>query len=184
MSRPLRDICRRCFLHVTSVTTFLLSGFIPPRSPEVFPMYAFLSHLEESFWGYLCCSSCSWDSCRICPSAQAGASYSLPEISLCHQMYSAGFRVGCDTVNVMFFQNGVLNTAEHCVHSVTHKPLWENSNKNRLWAADFLIVLFTLILCEQTVWLYLTYLKEESSKLRGLNWIVSYQTGQLSGNVA
>lgn len=49
---------------------------------------------------------------------------------------------------------------------------------------DFLIVLFTLILCEQTMWLYLTFLKEESSKLGGLNWIVSYQTGQLSGNVA
>lgn len=92
----------RGFLHVyrntgTSLTTFFSrapsQGRInSPRSPELFPVYAFPSHVEESFWVYYCCSSCRWDSCRICPSAQAAASYSLHEISLCHLMYSGSLQ--------------------------------------------------------------------------------------------
>lgn len=167
----------RCFLRVyrntvTSVTSFLSRApsqgrIYSPRSPKVFPVYAFSSHGEESFCVYYCCSSCRWDSC---PSAQSGASYSLHEISLCHLMYSGSLQhyvlasqtqkneaaetfFDCDWGSVVFSKTEAVNTAEHYnlyVPQTSLESFYKNRHSELLYSdiADFLIVFFTLILCD------------------------------------
>lgn len=150
----------RCCLHmyrntVTSVTSRVPSQgrIYSPRSPEVFPVYVFPSHVEESSWVYYRCSSCRWDSCRICPSAQSGASFSLHEISLCHLMYSGSLQhyvlqsltqkneaaeifFDCGWRSVVFSTTEAMNKAEHYNLYVTQTSL-ESFYENRHFAALF-----------------------------------------------
>lgn len=195
----------RGFLHVyrntvTSVTSFFSRApsqgrIYSPRSPEVFPMYAFPSDVEESFWVYYCCSSCRGGSCRIYPSAPSGASYSLLEISLCHLMYSGPLQqyvlqsqtqkneaaetfFDCGWRSVVFSKTEAVNEVEY-YNIYVPQTSWESFYKNRhleLLYSDisgFLIVFFTLILCD-------VLLFEKRSRLRGLKWTASYWSGRPS----
>lgn len=136
----------RGFLHVyRNTVTSLISFFsqapsqgriYSPWSPEVFPVYTFPSHVEDSFWVYYCC--------RICPSAQAAASYSLHETSLCHLMFSGSLHYvlssqtqkneAAETFLIAYedlwcFPKQKLGIRRSITIFMWHKPLWRVSIK-------------------------------------------------------
>lgn len=97
------------------------------------------------------------------------------------------------------FQNRSYGYDKHYnlyVAQTSLESFYRNRHSELLYSdiADFLIVFFTLILCDMllfvrisnrkennpTVRLYLTYLKEERSRLRGLKWTASYWSGRTS----
>lgn len=103
LSRPLRDICQMCFLHIYCNTVVLIfcqdlcSGAFNPLWSLKYSPCTISPHVFKILFSFLLAAAAVVGGipAGICPSAQSGVSQSLPEISLCHQSVFYSTRISC-----------------------------------------------------------------------------------------